>query len=183
MAEGPMNGTTVLSVRRGDRVVLVGDGQVTVGDTVMKSSARKVRRLYEGKVLAGFAGSTADAFTLFGRFEGKLNEHGGNLRRSAVELAKDWRTDRMLRRLEALLLAADATETLLLSGVGDVIEPDGGIAAVGSGGAYAEAAARMLVKHTDLDARTVAEEAMSAAADICIYTNHNLAVEELEARS
>ena len=174
-------GTTILSVRRGDRVVVAGDGQVTLGDTVMKGTARKVRRLHEGKVLVGFAGSTADAFTLFERFEGKLKEFNGNLRRAAVEMAKDWRTDRMLRRLEALLVAADALETLVLSGSGDVIEPDGGVAAVGSGGRYAESAARALLGHTELSARVIAEEAMRIAGDICIYTNHHLTLEELEA--
>jgi ATP-dependent HslUV protease subunit HslV len=172
--------TTIISVRRGDRVVVAGDGQVTLGDTVMKGRARKVRRLYDDKVIVGFAGSTADAFTLFERFEGKLREFGGNLRRSAVELAKDWRTDRMLRRLEAMLIVADASETLLLSGSGDVVEPDGGVCAVGSGGKYAEAAARALLAHTELDAAAIAAEAMRIAGDICIYTNHNVTLEALE---
>ena len=176
-----LRGTTIVSVRRGDQVVVAGDGQVTLGDTVMKGSARKVRRLHDGRVVVGFAGSTADAFTLFERFEGKLKEFNGNLRRAAVEMAKDWRTDRMLRRLEALLIAADRAETLVLSGSGDVIEPDGGVAAVGSGGRYAEAAARALVGHTDLSATDIAKAAMGIAADICIYTNHHLTLEVLEA--
>ncbi|MEC9073272.1 MAG: ATP-dependent protease subunit HslV [Myxococcota bacterium] len=180
MSEIRMRGTTILAVRRSGQVVIAGDGQVTLGDVVMKGSARKVRRLHQGQVLAGFAGSTADAFTLFERFEAKLKEYGGNLRRSAVELAKDWRTERSLRRLEALLITADATETLVISGVGDVIEPDSGIAAVGSGGRYAEAAARALMGHTELSAREVAEAAMGIAGDICIYTNHHLTVETLE---
>lgn len=175
-----MRGTTILAVRRGQQVVVAGDGQVTLGDTVMKGSARKVRRLHQDQVLAGFAGSTADAFTLFERFEAKLKEYGGNLRRSAVELAKDWRTERSLRRLEALLIVADVTETLVISGSGDVIEPDSGIAAVGSGGRYAEAAARALMAHTELSAREVAEAAMGIAGDICIYTNAHLTVETLE---
>lgn len=172
--------TTIISVRRGDQVVVAGDGQVTLGDTVMKGGARKVRRLFEDKVVVGFAGSTADAFTLFERFDAKLREFGGNLRRSAVELAKDWRTDRMLRRLEALLVVADAHETLVLSGSGDVVEPDTGVAAVGSGGKYAEAAALALLAHTDLDAETIAREAMKIAGDICIYTNHRVTLESLE---
>jgi ATP-dependent HslUV protease subunit HslV len=180
MSEITMRGTTILAVRRSGQVVIAGDGQVTLGDVVMKGTARKVRRLHQGQVLAGFAGSTADAFTLFERFEAKLKEYGGNLRRSAVELAKDWRTERSLRRLEALLITADVTETLVISGAGDVIEPDAGIAAVGSGGRYAEAAARALVGHTELSAREVAEAAMGIAGDICIYTNHHLTVETLE---
>ena len=174
-------GTTVLSVRRGGTVVVGGDGQVTLGNTVMKANARKVRRLYHDRVLAGFAGGTADAFTLFERFEGKLEKHQGHLVRAAVELAKDWRTDRMLRRLEALLVVADAQASLILSGTGDVIEPEGGLMAIGSGGPYAQAAARALLENTELDARTIVEKALAVAADICIYTNHHLTVEELTA--
>jgi ATP-dependent HslUV protease subunit HslV len=173
-------GTTILSVRKGDHVVVIGDGQVTLGNTVMKGTARKVRRLHQGSVITGFAGSTADAFTLFERFEGKLKEFSGNLRRAAVELAKDWRTDRMLRRLEALLIVANTVETLVISGSGDVIEPDHGVAAIGSGGKFAEAAALALMRHSDLDAETIATEAMRVAADICIYTNHHFTVESLE---
>lgn len=173
-------GTTILSVRKGDHVVVIGDGQVTLGNTVMKGTARKVRRLHQGSVITGFAGSTADAFTLFERFEGKLKEYSGNLRRAAVELAKDWRTDRMLRRLEALLIVANTVETLVISGSGDVIEPDHGVAAIGSGGKFAEAAALALMRHSDLDAETIATEAMRVAADICIYTNHHFTVESLE---
>ncbi len=175
-----MRGTTILCVRRGAKVVVAGDGQVTLGSQVMKSSAKKVRRLHDGQVIIGFAGSTADAFTLFERFEAKLLSYGGNLRRSAVELAKDWRTDRALRRLEALLIAADARDTLVLSGSGDVIEPDFGIAAVGSGGKYAEAAALALLRHSELDAEQIARESMAIAAGICIYTNTHLTVEALE---
>ena len=175
-----MRGTTICAVRTRGEVVVAGDGQVTLGDTVMKSGARKVRRLHDGKVIVGFAGSTADAFTLFERFEGKLKEFRGNLRRAAVELAKDWRTERSLRRLEALLVAASAEETLVLSGSGDVIEPDAGVAAVGSGGKYAESAARALLQNTDLSAREIAEKAMGIAADICIYTNHHLTIESLD---
>jgi ATP-dependent HslUV protease subunit HslV len=174
-------GTTVLSVRRGGTVVVGGDGQVTLGNTVMKANARKVRRLYHDRVLAGFAGGTADAFTLFERFEGKLEKHQGHLVRAAVELAKDWRTDRMLRRLEALLVVADAQASLILSGTGDVIEPEGGLMAIGSGGPYAQAAARALLENTELDARTIVEKALAVAADICIYTNHHITVEELTA--
>ena len=173
-------GTTILAVRRDDKVVIGGDGQVTLGNVVMKGNARKVRRLYHDKVIAGFAGGTADAFTLFERFEGKLEKHGGNLVRSAVELAKDWRTDRMLRRLEALLVVADQTATLTISGNGDVIEPQHDLAAIGSGGAFAESAARALLANTDLDARTIVEKALGIAADICIYTNHSLVIEELD---
>ena len=180
MTTPQMRGTTILAVKRGGRVVIVGDGQVTLGNTVMKGSARKVRRLHDGKVVIGFAGSTADAFTLFERFEAKLKEFNGQLRRSAVELAKDWRTDRMLRRLEALMIAADANDLLVLSGSGDVIQPDEGVAAVGSGGKFAEAAALALLRNTELPARELAEQAMHIAADICIYTNNNLTVEELE---
>ncbi|HMQ12635.1 MAG TPA: ATP-dependent protease subunit HslV [Candidatus Competibacter phosphatis] len=174
-----LHGTTVLAVRRDGRVVIGGDGQVTLGNTVMKGNARKVRRLYQDKVIAGFAGGTADAFTLFERFEGKLEKHGGNLTRAAVELAKDWRTDRLLRRLEALLIVADPQTTLILSGNGDVIEPENDLAAIGSGGAYAQAAAQALLGHTELDARTIVEQALKIAAGICIYTNENLTLEEL----
>jgi ATP-dependent HslUV protease subunit HslV len=174
-----LHGTTVIAVRRNGRVVIGGDGQVTLGNTVMKGNARKVRRLYQNKVIAGFAGGTADAFTLFERFEAKLEKHGGNLTRAAVELAKDWRTDRMLRRLEALLIVADPSVTLIISGNGDVIEPERDLAAIGSGGAYAQAAAQALLEHTELDARTIVERALKIAADICIYTNENLTLEEL----
>ena len=174
-----LHGTTVIAVRRNGRVVIGGDGQVTLGNTVMKGNARKVRRLYQNKVIAGFAGGTADAFTLFERFEGKLEKHGGNLTRAAVELAKDWRTDRMLRRLEALLIVADPSVTLIISGNGDVIEPERDLAAIGSGGAYAQAAAQALLEHTELDARTIVEQALKFAAGICIYTNGNLTLEEL----
>ncbi len=171
--------TTVLSVRRNGKVVIAGDGQVTMGSTVVKASARKVRRLYNDKVLAGFAGATADAFALFQRFEAKLEQYHGQLSRAAVELAKDWRTDKLMRNLEALLLVADQQTTLMISGTGDVIEPDDGIVAIGSGGPYALAAARALAKHTDLSARQIAEEAMNIASQICIYTNLNLVVEEI----
>ncbi len=173
------HGTTILSVRRGDQVVIGGDGQVTLGDTIMKGNARKVRRLYQDRVVAGFAGGTADAFTLFERFEAKLERHQGNLTRAAVELAKDWRTDRMLRRLEALLAVADKSASLIISGNGDVIEPEQGLIAIGSGGPYAQAAARALLENTELDARTIAEQALGIAADICIYTNRNLTIEAL----
>jgi ATP-dependent HslUV protease subunit HslV len=175
-----LHGTTILSVRRFGRVAMGGDGQVTVGTTVMKGNARKVRRLHDGQVLAGFAGGTADAFTLFERFEGKLEKYG-NLARAAVELAKDWRMDRSLRRLEALLCVADAQSSLIVSGNGDVIEPDNALMAVGSGGPYALAAARALLENTELDARRIVEQALSIAADICIYTNRNLTLEELPA--
>ncbi len=171
--------TTVLAVRRGEQVVLAGDGQVTLGDTVVKQNARKIRRLYNGRILAGFAGSSADSFALFARFESKLEQYRGNLERSVVELAKDWRTDRMLRRLEAMLVVADASATFLLSGTGDLIEPDDGIVAIGSGGPYAMAAAKALARHTELDARTIAEEALTVAAGICIYTNASVTIEEL----
>ncbi len=174
-----LHGTTVLAVRRNNRVVIGSDGQVTLGNTVMKGNARKVRRLYQGKVIAGFAGGTADAFTLFERFEGKLEQHGGNLMRSAVELAKDWRTDRLLRRLEALLIVADLDTTLILSGNGDVIEPGHQLAAIGSGGGYAQAAAQALLEHSELDARHIVEQGLKIAAGICIYTNENLTLEEL----
>jgi ATP-dependent HslUV protease subunit HslV len=174
-------GTTILSVRRGNKVVVGGDGQVTAGGTVMKANARKVRRLHDGKVIAGFAGGTADAFTLFERFEGKLEAHQGNLLRAAVELAKDWRTDRMLRRLEALLVVADKVSSLIITGNGDVIEPEvAGLMAIGSGGMYAQSAARALLENTDLDARTIVEKSLKIAADICIHTNGNLTIEELD---
>lgn len=176
-----LRGTTILSVRTAGKVVVIGDGQVTLGNTVMKGTARKVRRLHQGSVITGFAGSTADAFTLFERFEAKLKEFGGNLRRSAVELAKDWRTDRALRRLEALLICANAVETLVISGSGDVIEPDHGVIAIGSGGKFAESAALALVRHSDLDAQTIALEAMKVAAEVCIYTNDHFTVEALDA--
>lgn len=172
-------GTTIVSVRRGSQVAVAGDGQVSLGNTVMKGNARKVRRLYDGKVVAGFAGGTADAFTLFERFEDKLAKHSGNLTRSAVELAKDWRTDRMLRRLEALLCVADREASLIISGNGDVIEPENGLMAIGSGGAFAQAAARALLENTEMSAREICERALNIAADICIYTNHNLTIEEL----
>src|SRR5947208_9735217 len=171
--------TTVLSVRRNGTVVLAGDGQVTLGESVIKHSAKKIRRLYNDKILAGFAGSTADAFSLFSRFEAKLEQYHGNLGRAAVELAKEWRTDKMLRHLEALLLVADGSLTFLISGAGDVIEPDGGVAAIGSGGSYALAAARALTQNTELPARKIAEEAMKIAGDICIYTNNTVTIEEL----
>ena len=174
-----MHGTTILSVRRGEHVVIGGDGQVTLGETIMKGNARKVRRLYEDKVIAGFAGGTADAFTLFERFEGKLQKHQGNLLRSAVELAKDWRTDRMLRRLEALLAVADRSVSLVISGTGDVIEPEGGVMSIGSGGPYAKAAAVALLENTDMDARAIVERSLTIAADICIYTNQEVTIEEL----
>jgi ATP-dependent HslUV protease, peptidase subunit HslV len=180
--------TTVICVRRGDRVVMAADGQVSLGATVMKGSAKKIRRLYNDKVLAGFAGSTADAFSLFSRFEAKLEQYAGNLGRSAVELAKDWRTDKMLRQLEALLIVADPHQTLMLSGTGDVIEPDpfpggGGIMTIGSGGSYAQAAAKALMENTDLDARQIAEKAMRIAGEICIYTNDQVTYEELVAET
>jgi len=175
------DGTTVLCVRRGDQVVIGADGQVTLGDTIMKGNARKVRRLHHGKVLAGFAGGTADAFTLFEYFEGKLEKHSGHLVRAAVELAKDWRTDRTLRRLEALLAVADREASLILSGNGDVIEPEHGFIAIGSGGPYAGAAARALLDNTELDARAIVEKALNIAADVCIYTNHQLVIETLQA--
>src|SRR5579863_3981008 len=171
--------TTVLSVRRDGKVVLAGDGQVTLGESVIKHSAKKIRRIYNDKILAGFAGSTADAFTLFSRFEAKLEQYHGNLGRAAVELGKDWRTDKMLRQLEALLLVADQGQTFLISGQGDVIEPDTGIAAIGSGGPYATAAATALYEHTQMSARAIAEEAMKIAGKICIYTNDRVTIEEL----
>ena len=171
--------TTVLAVRHQGRSAMAGDGQVTLGATVMKNTARKIRRLYHDRILAGFAGSAADSFALFARFEAKLDEHRGNLQRAAVELARDWRTDRLLRRLEAMLVVMDKDLTLLVSGTGDLIEPDDGIVAIGSGGPYALAAARALARHSSLDARAIAEQAMNIAADICIYTNGNLTIEEL----
>ncbi len=171
--------TTVLSVRRDGTVVLAGDGQVTLGESVIKHSAKKIRRLYNDKILAGFAGSTADAFTLFSRFEAKLEQYHGNLGRAAVELGRDWRTDKFLRNLEALLLVSDKDQTYLLSGQGDVIEPDSGIAAIGSGGPYAQAAAQALLEHTQLPARQVAEQAMKIAGKMCIYTNDQVTIEEL----
>ncbi|HKS72540.1 MAG TPA: ATP-dependent protease subunit HslV [Terriglobales bacterium] len=171
--------TTVLSVRRNGTVVLAGDGQVTLGESVIKHSAKKIRRLYNDKILAGFAGSTADAFTLFSRFEAKLEQYHGNLGRAAVELGRDWRTDKFLRNLEALLLVSDKDQTYLLSGQGDVIEPDSGIAAIGSGGPYAQAAAQALLEHTQLPAREVAEQAMKIAGKMCIYTNDQVTIEEL----
>jgi ATP-dependent HslUV protease, peptidase subunit HslV len=174
-----MHGTTVLCVRKDSKVVLIADGQVTMGDHVMKHTARKTRRLYNDKVIAGFAGSTADAITLFERFESKLQEHSGNLQKSAVELAKEWRKDRALRHLEALLIVADSKGTFILSGNGDVIEPDDGIVAIGSGGSYALAAARALTKHSKLNAKDLAMEAMRIASEICIYTNANFTVEEI----
>jgi len=173
-------GTTILSVRRNGKVVIGGDGQVSVGNTIMKGNARKVRRLYHDKVIAGFAGGTADAFTLFERFEGKLEKYSGNLTRSAVELAKDWRTDRMLRRLEALLCVADKEVSLIISGNGDVIEPEHDLMAIGSGGSFAQAAAHALIENTELEARDIVEKGLSIAGDICIYTNHNLTIEELD---
>lgn len=176
-----MHGTTILSVRRDNTVVVGGDGQVSMGDTVMKGNTRKVRHLYRGEVLAGFAGGTADAFTLFERFEQKLEKHQGHLVRSAVELAKDWRTDRMLRRLEALLVVANKSDSLIISGNGDVIEPEEGIMAIGSGGNYAKAAATALFKNTDLSAREIVEKSLLVAADICVYTNSNLTIEQIEA--
>lgn len=171
--------TTILAVRHKDAAVLAGDGQVTLGATVVKQGARKIRRLYNDSVLAGFAGSAADSFALFARFEAKLDQYRGNLERSAVELAKDWRTDRALRRLEAMLVVLDRKSTFLLSGTGDLIEPDDGIVGIGSGGPFAQAAARALVRHSDLPARSIAEEAMRVASEICIYTNDRLTIEEL----
>ena len=171
--------TTVLCVRRNGKVVMAADGQVTLGDAVIKHTAKKLRRLYNDKVVAGFAGSTADAFNLFGRFESKLEQYNGNLSRAAVELGKDWRTDKILRHLEALLVVADAQQTFLISGGGDVIDPDEDIAAIGSGGSYATAAARALLRNTDFSARKIAEEAMRIAGEICIYSNDKVVIEEL----
>ena len=173
------HGTTIISVRRGEDVVIGGDGQVTLGNIVIKSSARKVRKLYQDRILAGFAGGTADAFTLFERFEAKLEKHQGHLVRSAVELAKDWRTDRMLRRLEAMLAVADRGSTLIITGAGDVLEPEFGIAAIGSGGAYAQSAARALLEHTDLAPEAIVRESLGIAADLCIYTNRSILIETL----
>jgi ATP-dependent HslUV protease subunit HslV len=174
-----MEATTILCVRHKGKIAIGGDGQVTLQATIVKHTAKKVRRLYQDKCLAGFAGSTADAFTLFERFEKKLEQYNGNLTRAAVELAKDWRTDKFLRRLEALLVVADREHTLILSGTGDVVEPDDGVAAIGSGGAYAQAAAKALIKHTGLAASDIVKEAMSIAAEICIYTNDRIVIEEL----
>jgi ATP-dependent HslUV protease subunit HslV len=174
------HGTTIVSARRDGKVALGGDGQVTLGNIVVKASARKVRRLHHDRILAGFAGGTADAFTLFERFESKLDKHQGNLMRSAVELAKDWRTDRMLRRLEAMLAVADRETSLIITGVGDVIEPESGLIAIGSGGPYAQAAARALLENSQLDAESVVRKSLSIAADLCIYTNHQIVVETLE---
>ena len=175
----PIRSTTILALRHGGIVVMAGDGQVTLGQSVMKHGARKVRRLHGGDILAGFAGATADAFTLFDKFEGKLDQHRGNLTRAAVELAKDWRTDRVLRRLKALLVAASRESLLVISGSGDIIEPDEPVTAIGSGGTYALAAARALMAHSQLGARAIAEEAMKIAASLCIYTNDQIVVEEL----
>jgi ATP-dependent HslUV protease subunit HslV len=179
MDQGKFRGTTILMVRRGDQVAVAGDGQVSLGDMVMKHRARKVRRLYHGKIIVGFAGSAADALTLFERLESKLEKHQGNLTRAVVELAKDWRTDKVLRRLEALLLAVDAESALLVSGTGDVIEPDEGVMAIGSGGPYALAAARALLAHTELSAAAICREAMTIAASLCVYTNSEIVIEEL----
>lgn len=176
-------GTTILSVRRGDKVVIGGDGQVTLGNTVMKGNARKVRRLYKDRVIAGFAGGTADAFTLFERFESKLEMHQGHLVRAAVELAKDWRTDRMLRRLEALLAVADSKASLIITGNGDVIEPEESLIAIGSGGPFAQSAARALMQNTELSALEIVQKSLTIAGEICIYTNHNLTIEELHNES
>jgi ATP-dependent HslUV protease subunit HslV len=176
-------GTTILSYRRNGKVVIGGDGQVSMGNTVMKGNARKVRRLYHDKVIAGFAGGTADAFTLFERFEAKLEKHQGNLTRSALELAKDWRTDRMMRKLEALLAVADSQSSLIITGNGDVIEPENGLMAIGSGGPFAQSAATALFQNTDLSAQDIVEKSLNIAADICIYTNHNLTIETLDSES
>jgi ATP-dependent HslUV protease subunit HslV len=175
------HGTTILCVRRGQQVALGGDGQVTLGNLVMKGSARKVRRIYQNKVLVGFAGSTADAFSLLDRFEGKLEKHHGHLLRAAVELAKDWRSDRILRRLEAMLIVANTESTFIITGNGDVLDPEDGIAAIGSGGAYAQAAAQALFQHTELDARTIVEHSLGVAGELCIYTNKQLLIETIEA--
>ena len=174
------HGTTILSVRRGSQIALGGDGQVTLGNIVVKASARKVRRLFHDKILAGFAGGTADAFTLFERFEAKLEKHQGNLLRSAVELAKDWRTDRMLRRLEAMLAVADRETSLIITGNGDVLEPEMGVLAIGSGGPYAQSAARALLEHTDLSAQDIVKKSLTIAGDLCIYTNQNHVIEVLD---
>ena len=180
MADPVFHGTTILSVRRGQRVALGGDGQVTLGNIVVKATARKIRRLYQDRILAGFAGGTADAFTLFERFETKLEKHQGNLMRSAVELAKDWRTDRMLRRLEAMLSVADTEHSLVITGNGDVLEPEFGIVAIGSGGAYAQAAARALLENTALDPADIVKKSLTIAGDLCIYTNQNHLIETLD---
>ena len=177
--DSTFHATTILAVRRDDRAVLAGDGQVTLGNTVVKQGARKIRRLYNDNILAGFAGSAADSFALFARFEAKLEQYRGNLERSAVELAKDWRTDRALRRLEAMLIVLDRQSMFLLSGTGDLIEPDEGIIGIGSGGAFAQAAAKALSRHTDMSPRDIAQHAMTIASEICIYTNANLTIEEL----
>lgn len=174
-----IRGTTILCVRRNGRVAIAGDGQVTLGNTVLKHNANKIRRMFNNKVIAGFAGATADAFTLFEKFEGKLEAYRGNITRAAVELAKDWRTDRILRRLEALLIIADTEHTFIISGTGDVIEPETGIAAIGSGGPYAQAAAKALMENTDLSAHDIVEKAMQIASSICIYTNQTISIEEL----
>lgn len=173
-------GTTILCVRRDGKVAIAGDGQVTIGNTVLKHNAKKIRRMFGDKVIAGFSGATADALTLFEKFEGKLESYRGNITRAAVELAKDWRTDRVLRRLEALLIIADLEHTFIISGTGDVIEPEGGVAAIGSGGPYAQASARALYENTSLSAKEIAEKAMMITSDICIYTNKNIAIEELQ---
>lgn len=182
MSSSPIKGTTILCVRRDGKVALGGDGQVTMGSNVLKHNARKVRKMYNDRVLAGFAGATADAFTLFEKFEAKIESYRGNITRASVELAKDWRTDKVLRRLEALLLVADKEHTFILSGTGDVIEPEGGVAAIGSGGPYAQAAAVALIENTDIGALATVELAMKIASDICIYTNSHLFVEELDAQ-
>jgi ATP-dependent HslUV protease subunit HslV len=179
MPSEQFHGTTIIAVRRFDAVAMAGDGQVTMGATVMKSNARKVRKIYDGKILVGFAGATADAFTLFERFEGKVKEYGGDITRAAVELAKDWRTDRILRRLEALLLVSDRKATFLISGTGDVIEPEEGVIAIGSGGSFAYAAARAYMEASQLPARDIAEKSLRIASEICIYTNGEIVVEEL----
>lgn len=175
-------GTTILSVRRNDKVVIGGDGQVSMGNTIMKGNAKKVRRLFNNQVIAGFAGATADAFTLFERFEGKLQKHSGHLVRAAVEMAKDWRTDKMLRRLEALLVVADENASLILTGNGDVIEPENDLMAIGSGGQYAKSAALALLQNTKLDARKIVEKGLTIAAEICVYTNDNFTIEELSSK-
>lgn len=174
-----MRGTTILSVRRNNTVVIGGDGQVSLGNTVMKGNARKVRRLYKDQIIAGFAGGTADAFTLFEKFEAKLEKHQGHLTRAAVELAKDWRTDKYLRKLEAMILVADKKQSFIITGNGDVVEPQGGVMAIGSGGSFAESAARALVNNTELSAKEIVEKSLNIAADICIYTNNNLTIEEI----
>ena len=176
-------GTTILSVRRNGKVVIGGDGQVSLGNTIMKGNARKVRRLYKDQVIAGFAGGTADAFTLFERFEAKLEQHQGNLTKAAVELAKDWRTDRILRKLEALLAVADAEASLIITGNGDVIQPEDDLIAIGSGGPFAQSAARVLLDNTEMDARDIVEQGLKIAGDICIYTNHNRTIEELDSNT